>query len=158
MKTNLTIIALAICLTSCATAPPGGYTSLPNNRDYHASYDRVWGAVVSMASERGGVKNIDKASGLLSTEEFAIGGGFMTQNALKQYAYEPPSFLGVWSEGRGSITFFVTRHGDVTNVRVTGRFAGFERNAAHAWMEWPTTGVMENRILDRIEQEVGGAR
>jgi hypothetical protein len=155
LKAKIVIATIAVCLTGCATAPPGGYTALPNNRDYRASFDRVWGAIVSLASEKGGVKNIDKASGLLTTEEFNVGSGILTPNSLKQFAYEPPSFLGTWSEGRGSVTFFVTRHGELTNVRVTGRFAGFENNATHSWMEWPTKGTLENSILDRIGQMVG---
>jgi hypothetical protein len=156
MKTNLILAAIAVCLTSCVSVPEGGYQSLPSNRDYHASFDRVWGAVVSIASEKGSIKNIDKASGLLTTEPFAVGGGFTTEIALKKYASQPASFLATWSEGQGSLTFFVSRHGDVTNVRITGRFAGFENNVTHSWHAWPTKGILENSVLDQISQMVGG--
>lgn len=153
---KLVIVAVAVCLTSCATVPQGGYTALSNDRDYHAGFDRVWAAVVSLAAEKGGVKNIDKASGLLTTEEFTIGSGILTPNAMKPFAYEPPSFLGTWSEGRGAVTFLVTRRGALTNVRVTARFAGFENNATHSWMAWPTKGTLESSILDQIGQRAGG--
>ncbi len=156
MKTKSVITAVfAALLTSCATVPEAGYTTLPNSRDFNASYDRVWGAVVSLVSERSGVKNIDKASGLITTEPFAIGSGFLAQNALQQYAYQPPNLLGTWGAGRGELSILVMRKGEKTSVRVTGRFEGFENNVSHSWMAWPTKGVLENAILKRLGEMLG---
>lgn len=150
------VLTLGTCLTSCVTVPEGGYTALPNNRNFHASYDRVWGAVVSLLSEKASIKNIDKASGLITTEEFSIGSGIFSEIELKKVAHPPPSLLATYSAARASVSVFVTRHGESTNVHVTARFAGFENNLSHSWLEWPTNGVLENRILDQIGERIGG--
>lgn len=150
----LVAISLAMASISCVTVPDSGYSALSNNRDLKVSYDRVWTAIVSTVSERASIKNIDKASGLLTTEDFSLGSGFTTQLTLQKYAHQPPNFLGTWGASRGSLTFFVTRKGEITNVRVTARFHGFEENVTKTWMEWPTNGVLENEMLDRIGKAI----
>jgi hypothetical protein len=157
MKTRTIIAAaVAICLTSCVTGiPEGGYRALPNNRDFNSSYDRVWGVIVAEVSEWSTIRNIDKASGLLTTEEFSIGSTGFTDIDLKNYAYQPPNLLGTWEGTRARLTFLVTPKGDRTNVRVTARFFGFDSVASKSWMEWPTKGVFENEMLDKIGRAVG---
>ena len=102
-------------------------------------------------SAKGTIKNIDKASGLITTEPFQVGSGLgITLNALQQYAYQPPNVLGTWGAGRGELSVLVTRAGEGTKVRVTARFSGFENNVSQAWMEWPSKGILENQLLDEI--------
>jgi hypothetical protein len=48
-----------------------------------------------------------------------------------------------------------TSKGSSTTVRITARFTGFESNVTHSWMEWPTRGVLENFLLDRIANDLG---
>jgi hypothetical protein len=151
----VTTVVIMVTFCSCVTAPKEGYTALPNTREFDAGYDRVWGAVVSIMSEKGAIKNVDKASGLITTEPFSIGSGFLTQNALQQYAYQPPNLLGTWGAAQGSLNVLVSRKGDKTVVRATARFAGFENNVSHAWMQWPTKGVLENQFLKDVAATLG---
>jgi hypothetical protein len=75
---------------------------------------------------------------------------------LKEYAHRPPNILGGWDAGRAVLSIFANSKGSSTTVRITARFAGFENNVTHSWMEWPTRGVLENVLLDRIATDIGG--
>jgi hypothetical protein len=57
--------------------------------------------------------------------------------------------------GRIVLSFLATSKGSWTTVRITARFTGFENNITHSWMEWPTKGVLENFLLDRIANDLG---
>jgi hypothetical protein len=146
---------LLLLLTSCVTVPEGGYVSQPTSRTFNASFDKTWGAIVSELSSVGPVKVIDKASGLLSLEPVSISSSGFAQLGLEKYAYAPPNLLGTWSLGRALISVYAASAGKGTMVRVTAKFAGFEDNVTHEWMEWPTKGVLENTILDRIANDLG---
>jgi hypothetical protein len=67
----------------------------------------------------------------------------------------PPNLVGTWNGGRAPISVYAAAVGKGTMVRVTAKFAGFEDNVSHEWMEWPTKGVLENEILNRIETDLG---
>jgi hypothetical protein len=71
------------------------------------------------------------------------------------YAHRPPNILGTWDAGRAVLSIFVNSRGSSTTVRITAHFAGFEANVTHSWMEWPTKGVLENVLLDRIAKDIG---
>ena len=76
---------------------------------------------------------------------------------LKEYAHRPPNILRTWDVGRALLSFFANSQGSSTTVRITARFSGFENNVTHSWMEWPTKGVEENVLLDRIAKDLTGS-
>jgi hypothetical protein len=144
-------------LAACVTVPPGGYTSLPTSRTFHAGFDRVWSVLVSEISSFAVIKTIDKTSGLITTGPLNVGTGLMSEMVLKEYAHRPPNILGTWDAGRALLSFFANSRGSSTTVRITAHFSGFENNVTHSWMEWPTKGVLENVLLDRIAKDLTGS-
>jgi hypothetical protein len=155
MKKILFSAVMLFLLAGCETAPEGSYTSLPTSRTFHAGFDRVWGALVSEISAFAVIKTIDKANGLITTEPLNVGRGLMSEMVLKVYAHRPRNILGTWNAGRAVLSIFANSRGSSTMVRITARFAGFEENVTHSWMEWPTSGVLENMLLDRIAKDIG---
>jgi hypothetical protein len=141
--------------TSCVTVRERGDTSLPTWRTFHARFDRVWGVLVSEISSFAVIKTIDKANGLITTEPLKMGSGLMSEILLKLYAHRPSNILGTWDDGRTVLSFLATSKGSSTTVHITARFTGFESNVTHSWMEWPTRGVLENFLLDRIANDLG---
>ena len=90
-------------------------------------------------------------------EPLNVGVGTMPVIALEKYAYQPTNFLGTWGAGRALLSIFVSFQGETTTVRITAHFAGFENNVSNSWIEWPTRGVMENLLLDRIAKDISVA-
>jgi hypothetical protein len=90
-------------------------------------------------------------SGLITTEPLKMGSGLMSEILLKLYAYRPSNILGTWDDGGTVLSFLATSKGSST----TARFTGFESNITHSWMEWPTRGVLENFLFDRIANDLG---
>lgn len=156
MKKILLSAVTLFLFTGCVTVPQGGYTSLPTSRTFHAGFDRVWGVLVSEISSFAVIKTIDKTSGLITTGPLNVGAGLMSEMVLKEYAHRPPNILGTWDAGRAFLSFFANSQDSSTTVRITARFSGFENNVTHSWMEWPTKGVLENVLLDRIAKDLTG--
>lgn len=154
MKIILVSATTLFFFTGCVLVPKGGNKSLPTSRTFHADFDRVWSVLVSEISTYAAIKTIDKASGMITTESY-VGTGLMSEMVLKVYAHRPPNILGRWDAGRVLLSFFANSQGSSTTVRITAHFAGFETNAIHSWMEWPSRGVLENFLLDRIAQDLG---
>ena len=86
-----------------------------------------------------------------------FGTGLMSEMVLKEYAHRPPNILGTWDAGRALLSFFANSQASSTTVRITAHFSGFENNVTHSWMEWPTKGVLENVLLDRIAKRLTGS-
>ena len=141
--------------TGCVTVPEGSYTPLPTSRTFHAGFDRVWGVLVSEISSFAVIKTIDKTSGLITTGPLKVGAGLISEVVLKEYAHRPPNIVGTWDAGRAVLSIFANSQGSSTTVRITAHFSGFENNVTHSWMEWPTKGVLENALLDRIAKDLG---
>ena len=139
----------------CVSGPNGGSTALPTSRTFHAGFDRVWGALVSEISTIAEIKTIDKTNGSLTTGPIRVGTGLMAEIVLKEYAYRPPNILGTWDRGRAVLSISANPRGASTTVRITAQFWGFENNVTHSWIEWPTKGVLENLLLDRIAKDLG---
>jgi hypothetical protein len=141
--------------TGCVTVRDGGDASLSTSRTFHAKFDRVWGVLVSEISSFALIKTIDETNGLITTEPLKMGAGLMSEMVLKEYAHRPPNILGTWDAGRAVLSFFANSKGSSTTVRITAHFTGFENNVTHSWLEWPTKGVLENFLLDRIAMDLG---
>ena len=140
--------------TGCVTVRERGDTSLPTWRAFHARFDRVWGVLVSEISSFAVIKTIDKTNGLITTEPLKLGSGLMSEILLKLYAHRPSNVVGTWDDARAVLSFSATSKGSSTTVRITARFTGFESNVTHSWIEWPTKGVLENFLLDRIANDL----
>ena len=138
----------------CVTVPEGGHTSLPTSRTFHAGFDRVWGVLVSEISSFAVIETIDKRSGLITTGPLKVGAGLMSEMVLKEYAYRPANVLGTWDAGRAVLSILAKSQGSSTTMRITAHFTGFENNVTHSWIEWPTKGVLENVLLDRIAKDI----
>jgi hypothetical protein len=155
MKKIFFSAVMLFLFTSCVTVRERGDTSLPTWRRFHARFDRVWGVLVSEISSFAVIKTIDKTNGLITTEPLKMGSGLMSEILLKLYAHRPSNILGTWDDARTVLSFLATSKGSSTTVRITARFTGFEGNVTHSWMEWPTRGVLENFLLDRIANDLG---
>lgn len=147
--------ALLLSVTACTTVPQGGYSSAPTDRTYNAGYDRVWGVLVGGLSAKYTIKNIDKASGLITLEPVTLGSGILTPSQLRPYAYEPANLLGTWSDSRAIVSFYVSKQGKGTNVRVTAQISAFENNVTHTWQPWVSKGVIEQTFLNSTSEHLG---
>ncbi len=154
MRNIISCAAMLFLFTGCVTGPEGGHTSLSTWRTFHAGFDRVWSVLVSEISSFAVIKTIDRTNGLITAEPLKVGAGLMSEMVLKKYAHRPTNFLGTWDAGRAVLSFFANSQGSSTTVRITAHFAGFETNVIHSWMEWPTKGVLENELLDRIAKDL----
>jgi hypothetical protein len=150
MKRTLFPAVMLFLLTSCVTVRERDDTSLRTWRTFHAGFDRMWGVLVSEISSFAVIKTIDKTNGLITTEPLRLGSGLMSEILLKLYAHRPSNVVGTWDDARAVLSFSATSKGSSTTVRITARFTGFESNVTHSWIEWPTKGVLENFLLDRI--------
>ena len=155
MRNILSCAAMLFLFSGCVTVPEGSHASLSTSRTFHATFDRVWSVLVSEISSFAVIKTIDKTNGLITTEPLKVGAGLMSEMVLKEYAHRPTNVLGTWDAGRAVLSFFANSQGSSTTVRITAHFAGFESNVTHSWMEWPTKGVLENVLLDRIAKDLG---
>src|SRR5215469_4152109 len=154
MKKALFPAVMLFLLTGCVTVRERGDTSLPTWRTFHARFDRTWDVLVSEISSFAVIKTIDKANGLITTEPLKMSSGLMSETLLKLYARRPSNILGTWDDARTVLSFLATSKGSSTTVRITARFTGFESSVTHSWMEWPTKGVLESFLLDRIANDL----
>lgn len=157
MKKILFSAVVLFLFAACATAPKSGYTSLPTSRRFHAEFERVWRVLVSEISSFAEINTIDKTNGLITTGPLKVGTGLMSEIVLKEYAHRPRNILGTWDRGRAVLSISAKAQGSFTTVRITAHFTGFENYVTHSWMEWPTKGVLENVLLDRIAKDLGVA-
>ena len=155
MKKILFSVVVLFLFTGCVTVPKGGYTSLSTSRTFHARFDRVWGVLVSEISSFAVIETIDKTNGLITTGPLKVGTGLMSEIVLKEYAPRPPNILGTWDRGRAVLSISAQSQGSSTTVRITAHFTGFENNVTHSCIEWPSKGVLENLLLDRIAKDLG---
>src|SRR6516164_7382224 len=155
MKKILFSAAMLFVLIGCVTGPKGGYTSLPTSRTFHAGFERVWGVLVSEISAFAVIETIDKTNGVITTGPLKVGTGLMSEIVLKEYAHRPQNILGTWDRGRAVLSISAQSQGSSTTVRITAHFTGFENNVTHSWIEWPSKGVLENLLLDRIAKDLG---
>jgi hypothetical protein len=155
MKKIVFSAVVLFLFAGCVTVPKDGYTSLSASRTFHAGFERVWGALVSEISTIAVIKTLDKTNGLITTGPIRVGTGLMSEVVLREYAHRPTNILGTWDRGRAVLSISANSQGSSTTVRITARFAGFENNVTHSWMEWPTKGVLENVLLDRIAKDIG---
>ena len=154
MKKILFSVVVLFLFTGCVTVPKGGYTSLSTSRTFHARFDRVWGVLVSEISSFAVIATIDKTSGMITTGPLKVGTGLMSEMVLKEYAHRPTNILGTWDAGRVVLSILAKSQGSSTTVQITAHFTGFENNITHSWIEWPTKGVLENVLLDRIAKDI----
>jgi hypothetical protein len=155
MKKVFFLAVMLFLFTGCVTVRERGDTSLPTWRTFHARFDRVWGVLVSEISSFAVIETIEKTNGLITTGPLKLSSGLMSEILLKLYAHRPSNILGTWDDGRAVLSFLVTAKRSSTTVRITARFTGFESSVTHSWMEWPTRGVLENFLLDRIANDLG---
>jgi hypothetical protein len=60
-----------------------------------------------------------------------------------------------WGRGMWAILSILAKsQGFSTTVQITAHFTGSENNVTHSWIEWPTKGVLENVLLDRIAKDI----
>ena len=157
MRAPLLALSIALLLTGCATGPQDRATPLATSRSYAAPFDKVWGALVAEVSADCPVQNVDKASGLITSQQMSFGGSYGGWRTLEIYAYQPKAFLATWTGGtRGSLTFYVSS-ADPTNttIRVTARFEAFEDNVSKSWHTWESNGVLENKYLGKVSRAIG---
>jgi hypothetical protein len=155
MRKPLFCALLLFLFTGCVTVPAGRYSSLPTSRTFHTGFDRVWGVLVSEISAFAEIETIDKADGLIKTGPLKVSSGLMSEIVLKEYAHRPQNILGSWDAGRAVLSIFAKSQNSSTMVQITAHFMGFESNVARSWVEWPTKGVLENFLLDRIAKDLG---
>jgi hypothetical protein len=139
---NCIAIAGLGLLMGCAT-PPAGTPQV--TRTFNQPYDKVWSAVVASVPPDYPLQVIEKASGVIQTQEIQLG------EAGKSYGFPPAVFLGIWGYTKGRLSINVTsEEAERTSVRLIGHFEGHEINMTHDWYVWPSRGVLETSLMDEI--------
>jgi hypothetical protein len=152
MKTLFCFTMMLLLLAGCTTVPEN--SSLPTSRRFHAKIDRVWTALVSEISAFAVIEQIDKSTATIVTGPLRTGSGLMSEVLLKEYAHRPSNIVGTWDSGRVVLSILARSEGSSTVVRITARFTGYENNVIHAWVNWPTKGVLENFLFDKIAKDL----
>lgn len=141
MKKLLSTICAVALLVACATTAKNPVPE--TTQTFQQPFDRVWSAVVSELSGDWPLQVIEKGSGVLESQMVGV-------SRIEEYGIKPSLFLPIWSQGRGRISVFVKQSESTTTVRIKGHFEGFESNVTQAWYVWPSTGVLEKELLDKI--------
>lgn len=146
MKSFLLALALAAVVCGCATQPVRHVPEI--TQSFSTDTDRVWIALVQELTGKFTFDLIDKSSGLIQTKQMSV-------PQMERYATPPMLFLPIWSNSRAVISVNVIRkNANETDVRIIGRFEGYESNAAKAWYTWHSNGELEKSILAGVAQRV----
>src|ERR1700722_14027920 len=103
MRKQINIFLLmAVVLVGCVTPQP--VTPVQTTRTFPASYDKVWGTIVSELSADYPIQNVEKASGLITTQQLSLASGWGAETTLERYAYSPGIILGTYNNAQCSLT------------------------------------------------------
>ena len=148
----LTLFAIALTLTGCATVPPSRPDLFNTTRNYPASKDIVWDRAVEwFAVQNVPIKAIEKDSGIISGEAI-----YVLNNGLRpdQDAICKTDFLSTVDGYTVRLNILVRGDGAASSVRVTSTIIASVRytvgNAMPRTIECQTTGRIEKSILDSI--------
>jgi len=150
-------LLLIFLQASCASTLRPTYTHpIETSRTFYSTYDKVWATVVSQVSASYPLQVVDKSSGTVSTQMLSLGTGFGGAMALQQYANEPKIPLATFLGGaRSRISINVSRiNKHKILVRVAGYFEGLDTNVMRRWYVWPSKGILEEQLLQRIANSI----
>lgn len=142
-----TLAVLLVALPGCATAPAPRMIEAEDQ--IHAGFETVWTALVSSLAERNvPIKTIDKASGIVVTEEMAV------RNGDNNYCDCGGNGIATEDRRAASYNVYVKRVTDeICSVRVNARFysiVSFGSTASRK--ECVSTGQIEGSILSRLRE------
>jgi len=154
-KIYLLVVLLAAILASCSTTqmvrPNIQYAVVIQD-----SFDRVWGPVVATLAEMAlPIESIEKESGLVSTKFVTFASGILAQKEIDRIFQRPSVFLGTWSQGRYTLSIFVTSSGEnTTKIKITTHIEAFEDNVTKSWHICYSKGVIEKQIFDSVRSKI----
>lgn len=154
-KLYLLVVLLLVIFTGCATTQMVRPT-IQDTDAIQAPFDKVWGAVVATLAEMAlPIEAIEKESGLVTTKFVTFASGILAQNEIDRIAQRPSVFLGTWSQGRYTVSIFVTSSGEnTTRVKITIHIEAFEDNVTKGWYVCYSKGVIEQRIFDSVRSKI----
>jgi hypothetical protein len=145
----LLLIALAISLSKVPPAPK----EIVQGEVFNKSFEGVWKATVNVLSEEEyPIGVIEKESGLITTDFVIFTKGLGVEREIDIVAVRPSIIFGTWSQGRYSLSIFVTEKNNGTLVRVKPHIEAYENNVTNSWHVCDSRGVIEEKLLGKIEQ------
>lgn len=128
--------------------------SVQQVQTFNAPYDQAWAAVIETVAEMSlPIESIEKESGLLTTRFVRV----PTFKQIQAVAYLPSVFLGTWSNGRYTLSLYVSRVGEQqTAVRITPHIEAYEDNATHTWHVCESNGSLERQVLQKVHSKLEG--
>jgi hypothetical protein len=147
---KLIISSVLLCLVAGCATPQLAPVKETTQR-FDQPFDKVWGSIVASVTSDYPIQVIEKQSGVLETQFVSLPGN----NPLKQYGVEPSIFLSIWYQNRARLSVYAKAQGETnTTVRVAAHFEGFEGNMTKNWYVWPSNGVLEQQIIERISSNL----
>lgn len=162
MKLNyLLLLLLTTILTACATAGvPPMKTTIINTRNYDASYDKVWTAIIEVVAESNlGISNLEKDSGIIVISNISYEPSWADEGTLGSAMGVPDEV-----EERAANFNIVAKRNDNNkiSVQINSNFRMYIRhgNGSAAmpfrskWRKVYSNGTLESLIFDRIAQRL----
>ena len=142
----LMLMACSGCATQQIASQP-----IPDSRAYSASFDKTWGALISVLAERGlDIETSDKSSGLLTTRPYALAsasksGGPNVPTEVWRVAYKPFSMFGMWNSVEYKLNVLVTQEEAGSKVKITTRID--VEDGSGLTHQLKSRGVIEDEIF-----------
>lgn len=153
---NLSVGHVACNNIGCATTQMVRPT-IQDTDVIHASFNKVWGAVVATLAEMAlPIESIERGSGLVTTKFVTFDSGLIADKQIDPIAQRPSIFLGIWSQGgRYTLSIFVTSSGEnTTKIKITTYIEEFENNVTKSWHACYSKGVIEKQIFDSVRSKI----
>jgi len=147
----LLLIALAVSLSKVPPAPK----EIMQSKIFDKNFEEVWEATVSVLSEEEyPIRTIEKDNGLIITDFviFTKGLSVEVEREIDKVAVRPSIIFGTWSQGRYSLSIFVTEKNNGTLLRIKPHIEAYENNVTNSWHVCDSRGLIEKKLLGKIEQ------
>jgi len=154
-KFYLLVVLLSAILAGCATTQMVKPT-IQDTDVIQAPFDKVWGAVVATLAEMAlPIESIEKESGLVTTKFVTFASGILAEKEIDRIAQRPPVLLAIWSQGRYTVSIFVTSIDEnTTKIKITTHIEAFENNLTKSWHVCYSKGVIERQILVSVRLKI----
>jgi len=145
-------------LSGCATVPPAQY-NYDSSRAYSKAYDEVWQSIVDYFAKRNTpIKTIEKASGIIATEDLNVPFQYKSGTIKSSYCdCGTPGGLNTYKQLLGRYNVFVKKVSDSeTSVQVNTNYRAsiWFGNNFLGWVNCASTGDLESSLHSHIEHQM----
>jgi hypothetical protein len=134
---------------------------------YDESFEVVWAATLEAVNELGcqiareSYSQNDEGlyKGIIKTDMCVFTSGTdSTYDVLQRYSKEMPFIRGgVWQNGRMQYKFVVKELADGSvHILQKSELSGFEENVMNLVYFWESNGILETRIMEKIDKKIKG--